>query len=70
LLKKAGLAPQDALRTKEDAYKKLTQSGKLLSDDEILDAMVTHPDLIQRPLVETEETAMLARPADTVKKLL
>ena len=70
LLKMAGLGPKEALRTKEGAYKKLMRSKNPLTDDEILDAMVSQPDLIQRPLVETDGTALLARPADTVKQLL
>ncbi len=70
LLKKAGLAPRDVLRTKEDLYKSLKLADKTLNDDEVLDLMVEHPDLIQRPLVEKGDQAMLARPADTIRKLL
>jgi arsenate reductase (glutaredoxin) len=70
LLKKARLAPKDVLRTKEDVYKELGLSKKTLSDDELIELMVKHPDLIQRPLVEKGEQAMLARPAESIKKLL
>ena len=70
LLKKAGLVPREALRTKEDVYKRLGLAKKDLSDDDLLDLMVKHPDLIQRPLVDAGDTAILARPADTLKKLL
>jgi len=70
LLKKAGLAPRDVLRTKEDAYKELGLAEKHLSDDELIDLMVTHPDLIQRPIVEKGDKAILARPAETVSQLL
>jgi len=70
LLKKAGLSPRDILRTKEDDYKELGLAKKNLSDDELIDLMVTHPDLIQRPIVEKGERAILARPAETVKQLL
>lgn|SRR5574340_151040 len=70
LLKKAGLAPRDVLRTKEDLYKSLKLADNKQSDDEVLDLMVEHPDLIQRPLVEKGDQAMLARPADTIRKLL
>ena len=41
-----------------------------LSDDALLDVMVKHPDLIQRPLVVKNDQAVLARPAETVKTLL
>lgn len=70
LLKKAGLSPKDIVRTKEDIYKELGLAKKNLSDDEWLDLLVAHPDLIQRPIVEKGEKAILARPAETVKELL
>ncbi|WP_447980542.1 arsenate reductase (glutaredoxin) [Candidatus Nitrospira bockiana] len=70
VLEKAGLRPRDALRTKEDIYKTLGLAKKELSDDQLLDLMIAHPDLIQRPLVEKGEKAVLARPAETVKGLL
>jgi arsenate reductase len=70
LLKKAGLSPKDVLRTKEDLYKELGLAKTQLSDDALLDLMVKHPDLIQRPIVEKGDQAILARPADSLKKLL
>jgi len=70
LLKRAGLSPREVLRTKEEIYQELRLGGKNLSDDELLDLMVAHPDLIQRPLVVKGEKAILARPADSIKKLL
>ncbi len=70
LVKKAGLAVRDVLRTKEDLYKSLKLSDHTMSDDDLLDLMVKHPDLIQRPLVEKGDQAMLARPAETITKLL
>ena len=70
LLKKAGLSPKKILRTKEDIYKELGLAKKTLSDDEWLDLLVAHPDLIQRPIVEKGEKVILARPADSVNELL
>ena len=70
LLKRAGLSPREVLRTKEEIYQELRLGGKNLSDDELLDLMVAHHDLIQRPLVVKGEKAILARPADSIKKLL
>jgi arsenate reductase len=70
LLKKAGLTPRQVLRTKEDIYKELKLSERMLPDDELIELMVKHPDLIQRPLVDTGKTAMLARPADSIKEVL
>ena len=70
ILKKAKLSPKDVLRTKEDVYKDLRLAKKMLSDDELIDLMIKHPDLIQRPIVEKGEKAFLARPAETVKNIL
>lgn len=70
LLKKAGLTVREVLRAKEDLYKSLKLSDPTLSEDALLEHMVLHPDLIQRPLVEKGDQAMLARPADTIKTLL
>ena len=70
LLKKAGLTPKDVLRTKENLYKELKLAQKDVSDDDLIELMITHPDLLQRPLVETERTAFLARPADTITRVL
>jgi arsenate reductase len=70
LLKKAKLSPRVVLRTKEDIYKELGLAKKALSDDALIDLMIEHPDLIQRPIVEKGEKALLARPAETVKNIL
>src|SRR5262245_43342461 len=52
LLKKAGLKAKDVLRTKEDIYKTLGLATKDVSEDGLLDLMIEHPDLIQRPILE------------------
>ena len=70
LLKKANLSARDVLRTKEDAYKQLGLARTSLTDDELIEALVRYPDLIQRPLVEQGEKALLARPAEKVSDLL
>lgn len=70
LLKKAGLAPRDVLRTKEDIYRELGLAKKTLTDDELIELMVKHPDLIQRPIVEKGDRVILARPAESIKRLL
>ena len=70
LLKKAGLSPWDVLRTKEDIYKELGLAKKQLTDDALIELMVKHPDLIQRPLVQKGEKVILARPAELVKQML
>jgi arsenate reductase (glutaredoxin) len=70
LLQKAGLTAKDILRTKEDVYKTLGLAKKTLGDDDLVDLMIKHPDLIQRPIVEKGGKALLARPAETVKNFL
>jgi arsenate reductase len=70
LLKKTGLSPREFLRTKEDLYKELHLASTTLADDALIDLMVKHPDLIQRPIIEKGERAWLARPADRVKDLV
>lgn len=70
LLKKVGLSPREVLRTKEAIYKVLGLAKKTMTDDALLDLMVAHPDLIQRPIVEKGGKAMLARLAETVTQML
>jgi arsenate reductase len=70
ILKKAGLKPSDIIRKKEDIYKKLHLHQSTVTDEELLDMMINHPDLIQRPLVQKGNQAILARPPETIGKLL
>ena len=70
LLRKMGMKAADLLRTKEAIYRTLKLGQHELSDDEILDLMVEHPDLIQRPIVEKGSRAILARPAERLKEIL
>ena len=68
LLYAAGISPRDVLRTNETAYKDFV-TGKELDDDELISVMVAHPELIQRPIVVRGDKAVLARPAENLKKL-
>ena len=70
LLKKMGLKPRELLRTSESVYRELELGKKDFSDDEIIALMVKHPDLIQRPLVERGNRAVLGRPTENVQALL
>jgi arsenate reductase (glutaredoxin) len=70
LLRKMGLSARDLLRTKEPVYRELNLASKTMSEDEIVDLMVQYPDLIQRPIVERGERAILARPAERLKEIL
>ena len=64
------LAPRDLLRTSEPVYRELDLKQRTLSDDEIIELMVEHPDLIQRPIVERGRRAVLGRPVENVRALL
>ena len=70
LIKKIGIKPRELLRTGESIYRELELSKKDLSDDEIISLMVAHPDLMQRPIVERGDRAVLGRPTENVKALL
>lgn len=70
LIKKMGIKPRELLRTSETIYRELGLSKKDLSDDEIISLMVKHPDLMQRPIVERGDRAVLGRPTENVKPLL
>ena len=70
LIRKMKIKPRDLLRTSEPVYRELGLGKKDLSDDEIISLMVKHPDLIQRPIVERGERAVLGRPTENVKALL
>ena len=70
LIKKLGLKPRELLRTGETIYRELGLGKKDFSDDQIVALMVKHPDLIQRPIVERGNRAVLGRPTENVKTLL
>ncbi len=70
LLRKMGLSARDLLRRNEAPYKELRLGERDLTDDQLVDLMVAHPDLIQRPIVEKGARAILARPAERLKEIL
>jgi len=70
LLRKMRMSPRELLRTREPIYTTLRLGQRELTDDEIVDLMVEHPDLIQRPIVEKGARAILARPAERLKDII
>ena len=70
LIARAGLSPRDAMRKKEAKYSELGLADETLSDDQLLDAMVANPILIERPLVVTDRGVKLCRPSEAVLDLL
>lgn len=70
LIKKLKIKPRQLLRTGESIYREIGLSKDEFTDDEIVSLMVKHPDLIQRPIVERGNRAVLGRPVENVKALL
>jgi arsenate reductase len=70
LYERAGITPREGLRDKEPLAAELGLTDPSVSDDAILDAMMEHPILIQRPLVETDKGVRLCRPQEEVRDLL
>ena len=70
LYQRAGITPREGLRAKEPLAAELGLLDESVSDEVILDAMIAHPILINRPLVETDKGVVLARPQDKVREIL
>ncbi len=69
LLRKMNLKPSELLRKNEDIYKDLKSKILSLHENEILKLMIKNPDLVQRPIVEKGNKAILARPAEKIHDL-
>ena len=63
------ITPEMLVRKNEQVWKE-NYKGKLLSDDEIIDAMITHPKLIERPIVIKGKHAVIGRPTELINELL
>ena len=70
LYARAGMTPREGLRAKEPLAAELGLDRAGASDEQILDAMMAHPILINRPLVETAKGVRLCRPQDVVREIL
>ena len=70
LIQAAGLSVRDALRQKGTPYLELGLDDPALSDDALVDAMLRHPILINRPFVETPLGVRLCRPSELVLDIL
>lgn len=69
LLKKMGMTPSELLRTNDKEYKELDLKNRNYSEEEILDLMIENPNLVQRPIIEKGNKAILARPVEKLKEL-
>jgi len=70
LLARMNLKPRQLLRERESVYAELGLANEYLSDDALLDAMLTHPILINRPIVVTPRGVKLCRPCEAVLDIL
>ena len=70
LYRRAGISPREGLRAKEPLAAELGLTAPETTDDQVLEAMVRHPILIERPIVETPNGVRLCRPQDRVREIL
>jgi arsenate reductase (glutaredoxin) len=70
LIKAMGISPRALLRQKGTPYAELGLADPEWSDDELIDFMLKHPILINRPIVVTEKGTKLCRPSEAVLDLL
>jgi arsenate reductase len=70
LIARAGLSVREALREKGTPYAELGLGDTSLTDEQLIDAMLAHPILINRPFVDTPKGARLCRPSERVIDLL
>jgi arsenate reductase len=70
LLRKMNMTPRALLREKGTPYAELGLADPKWSDDELIDFMMAHPILINRPIVETPKGTRLCRPSETVLEIL
>ena len=70
LINRAGMRPRDLLREKGTPFAELGLEDASLSDEALLDAMIQHPILINRPLVVTPLGVKLCRPSEAVLDIL
>jgi arsenate reductase len=70
LLSKMKMKPSELLRKNDEAYKELKTKIEKISEEEILNLMIENPDLVQRPIVEKGDKAILARPPERINEIL
>jgi arsenate reductase len=70
MIERAGMTPRDLLREKDTPYSQLGLGDESLADDALVDAMMAHPILINRPLVVTPLGVKLCRPSEAVLDIL
>lgn len=69
LLAKLGISPMQLVRKGESVWKE-KYKGKELSDDQVIEAMIANPKLIERPIVVKDQSAVLGRPPENILELI
>ena len=67
LVRKMNISPRELLRKSEPIYRELGIATGEFTDAQLISLMVEHPDLIQRPIIERGERAVLGRPTENVE---
>jgi len=70
LLAKLGLSARQLLRTGEEEYKTLNLADATLSETQLIAAIAEHPKLMERPILETTDKAIIGRPPENVLEIL
>jgi arsenate reductase len=70
ILEMLGMKPRDLMRRGEAEYKEQGLDNESLSDDELIEAMMATPKLIERPIVLNRDRAAIGRPPESVLKIL
>jgi arsenate reductase len=64
------MKPSELLRKNDEVYKQIKTKIEKISEEEILNLMIKNPDLVQRPIVEKGDKAILARPPERINEIL
>ncbi|MEN8192036.1 MAG: arsenate reductase (glutaredoxin) [Bacteroidota bacterium] len=70
LLKKMNMQPAELLRKKEKAYKELDFKNKNYTNDQIIEFMIKEPNLMERPIIEKGDKAVVARPTERIEEVI
>ncbi len=70
LLGKLGISARQLLRSGEDEYKMLQLADDSLSEAQLIDAIAAHPKLMERPILEVGDKAVIGRPPENILELL
>ena len=70
LLKKLDLSPRQLMRVKETEYKEQHLNNELLTDNELIEAIVKTPKLLERPIVVNNDKAAIGRPPEAVLEII